>query len=78
MTAAPAASLPDSSADIVIRTPGVGAAEIAAVTAVLAAITASPSGPAVVPAVPTAWSRGQRAIRTPLIPGAGRWRSFEG
>ncbi|NQX11109.1 acyl-CoA carboxylase subunit epsilon [Microbacteriaceae bacterium VKM Ac-2855] len=66
--------------DIVIRTPGLDAGEIAAVTAVLTAITrsADTAEPTITPAAPDAWSRSQRAIRKPLQPGAGHWRAFEG
>ncbi len=51
--------------------------DIAAVTAVLTAaldeLAAAQSGEG--PAV-SAWHRSQRALRTPLTPGAGAWRSF--
>ncbi len=51
--------------------------EIAAVTAVLTAaldeLAAAQNGES--PTV-SAWQRSQRALRTPLTPGAGAWRSF--
>lgn len=79
MTVASAASDPTApEPGIVIRTPGVGAVEIAAVTAVLTAVTASNAAAPIGVHAPTAWSRSQRPIRRPLTPGAGRWRAFEG
>lgn len=74
-------STPSSPADpatIVIRTPGLAASEIAAVTAVLTAVTSASAEPTIAPSTPTAWSRSQRAVRGTLVPGAGRWRAFEG
>lgn len=62
-------------------TRGVTPEEIAAVTAVLTAAAAeqaaaaSDARPA---AVPDAWARSQRQLRTPLAPGPGAWRSFSG
>lgn len=51
--------------------------EIAAVTAVLTAaldeLAAAQNGES--PTV-SAWQRSQRALRAPLTPGAGAWRSF--
>ncbi|MFT4122881.1 MAG: acyl-CoA carboxylase subunit epsilon [Microbacteriaceae bacterium] len=54
--------------------------ELAAVTAVLQAaaaefteVHARSERPA-----PPAWSRARRALRTPLVTGPGRWRSFSG
>ena len=52
--------------------------ELAAVTAVLTAALeelAAESG-ARQDAGPSAWERSQRALRTPLSPGNGAWRSF--
>jgi hypothetical protein len=50
--------------------------EIAAVTAVLSAaleeLSARPHGDRR-SATPTGWSRSQRALRSPLTPGPGRW-----
>ncbi|TQL48674.1 acyl-CoA carboxylase epsilon subunit-like protein [Homoserinimonas aerilata] len=54
------------------------AAEVAAVTAVVTAAidelaSAGDDGPE---PQPSAWSRSQRGIRTPMHPGAGAWRGF--
>jgi hypothetical protein len=54
-------------------------AELAAVTAVITSMIEEiedgqcTEGPPV-----SAWQRGQRSIRKPLLPGAGTWRSFSG
>ncbi len=49
--------------------------ELAAVTAVLAAAVAeSAEAPAPAP-VESAWKRSQRAMRSEVRPGPGRWRS---
>ncbi|HEV7186015.1 MAG: acyl-CoA carboxylase epsilon subunit [Actinomycetales bacterium] len=62
-------------------TRGVTPEEVAAVTAVIAAAAAEQEAAdraerAV--AGPDAWERSQRALRRPLHPGAGAWRSFSG
>ncbi|OJX78931.1 acyl-CoA carboxylase subunit epsilon [Leifsonia sp. 71-9] len=62
-------------------TRGVTPEEIAAVTAVLtaaAAEQAAAANDARPAAVPDAWARSQRQLRTPLAPGPGAWRSFSG
>jgi Acyl-CoA carboxylase epsilon subunit len=54
--------------------------ELAAVTAVLAGVLeelAAEQGRRE-QAVTSAWARSQRAVRAPLAPGAGAWRSFSG
>jgi hypothetical protein len=61
-------------------TRGVSDAEVAAVTAVLRGLLQEESdqlrrSPE---RARSAWDVGQRAIRSPLEPGAGRWRSFTG
>jgi Acyl-CoA carboxylase epsilon subunit len=65
---------------ITFVTRGVSDAEVAAVTAVLRGLLQEESdhlrrSP---DRVRSAWDVGQRAIRSPLEPGAGRWRSFSG
>jgi hypothetical protein len=54
--------------------------ELAAVTAVLAAMVEELEDGARREGAPpvSAWQRSQRAIRRPLNPGAGAWRSFSG
>lgn len=67
----------DPTSDLIIRTPGVTDLEIAAVTAVLTAVLAGAEPVAAPsPAVPNAWARSQRPLRTALRPGSGAWRSF--
>lgn len=53
--------------------------EIAAVSTVLAVLIEEERAAAELePEVAqSAWARSQRALRTPLTPGPGRWRSFE-
>ena len=49
--------------------------EIAAVTAVLSAAVVEEAAKAPEKSsVPSAWQRSQRIMRSPLIPGPGRWR----
>jgi len=57
---------------------GLSAEEIAAVTAVVDAAVESELDElhGEVHIEPSAWERSQRALRTPLQPGAGAWRSF--
>jgi hypothetical protein len=61
-------------------TRGVSDSEVAAVTAVLRGLMQEESDQ--LRREPergrSAWELGQRAIRRPLTPGAGRWRSFTG
>jgi hypothetical protein len=73
-----AASFDQSQISFVTR--GVSDAEVAAVTAVLRGLLHEESdhlrrSP---DRIRSAWDLGQRAIRSPLQPGAGRWRSFTG
>jgi hypothetical protein len=75
------ASAPSSSAPhIRIVSTGADAADVAAVTAVLTAaldeLAASQAADTATPI--SAWQRGQRQLRTPLMPGPGAWRSFSG
>jgi uncharacterized protein (DUF1800 family) len=54
------------------------AAELAAVTAVLAGVLeelAAAEGRRELTG-PSAWQRSQRAVRSPIRPGSGNWRSF--
>jgi hypothetical protein len=66
--------------DLRIVSSGATPEEIAAVTAVLhraldeLAAEAAPQSAATV----SAWQRSQRAVRSPLSPGTGAWRSFSG
>ena len=61
-------------------TRGVSDAEIAAVTAVLRGLLQEESDHQrrTPERARSAWDLGQRAIRGPLEPGSGRWRSFTG
>ncbi|MGA1835597.1 acyl-CoA carboxylase subunit epsilon [Herbiconiux sp. 11R-BC] len=54
--------------------------ELAAVTAVIDAAVAEELAEVLdeVQIGPSAWERSQRALRTPLHPGPGEWRSFAG
>ena len=73
------ASLDPSQLRFVTR--GLTAEEIAAVTAVLTAAAAEQAAAATEVQAergPDAWARTQRALRTPLNPGPGAWRSFSG
>ena len=56
------------------------AAELAAVTAVIEAAVEEELDElhSDVRIEPSAWERSQRAPRSPLVPGAGAWRSFSG
>jgi hypothetical protein len=67
-------------ADLEVISGNPDAEELAAVTAVLAGVLdelATEQGKRE-QAVTSAWARSQRAVRTPLTPGAGAWRSFNG
>lgn len=72
-------STPTASAIRIVST-GADAADVAAVTAVLTAaldeLAASHASDSATPI--SAWQRGQRQLRTPLVPGPGAWRSFSG
>ena len=67
-------------ADLEVISGNPDAEELAAVTAVLAGVLeelAAEQGKRE-QAATSAWARSQRAVRAPLIPGAGAWRSFSG
>jgi Acyl-CoA carboxylase epsilon subunit len=67
-------------ADLVVLSGNPDADELAAVTAVLAGVLdelAAEQGKRE-QAVTSAWARSQKAVRTPLTPGPGAWRSFSG
>jgi hypothetical protein len=67
-------------ADLVVLSGNPDSDELAAVTAVLAGVLdelAAEQGKRE-QAVTSAWARTQKAVRTPLTPGAGAWRSFSG
>lgn len=67
-------------ADIEVIAGNPDSEELAAVTAVLAGVLdelAAEQGRRE-QAVTSAWARSQRAVRTPLTPGPGAWRSFSG
>lgn len=64
---------------VVVSTPGLDARQIAAITAVVAALTAQ--APAAVTAPDESsggWNDRAQAVRTPLRPALGAWRSFAG
>jgi hypothetical protein len=67
-------------ADLVVLSGNPDTDELAAVTAVLAGVLdelAAEQGKRE-QAVTSAWARSQKAVRTPLTPGPGAWRSFSG
>ncbi|TAM71892.1 MAG: acyl-CoA carboxylase subunit epsilon [Microbacteriaceae bacterium] len=72
---------PDASTplDITFRTANVTPTEIAAVTAVLAAaLQSNATIEADVQTATSTWQRSQRRLRSPIVPGPGRWRGFLG
>ncbi|ROQ51936.1 acyl-CoA carboxylase epsilon subunit-like protein [Rathayibacter sp. PhB152] len=72
-------SAADSAPTVVITSPGLDAREIAAVTAVVTALAAQSHPVAEVPVVPSGgWSDRAAAVRAPLQPAPGAWRSFSG
>ncbi|MFT2816947.1 acyl-CoA carboxylase subunit epsilon [Leifsonia sp. A12D58] len=65
--------------DIVFVTPHVSSTEVAAVTAVVRGLLQEESADLRTPAPgQSAWQKSQRALRSPLSPGTGVWRSFSG
>jgi len=79
MSAADSAPSAPASPSVVITTPGLDAREIAAVTAVVTALAAQSHPVAEVPVVPSGgWSDRAAAVRSPLRPAPGAWRSFSG
>ena len=80
-TASDAAAIEIVEADIAVISGSPDAEERAAVTAVLAGILdelAAEQDRREQAAGPSAWARSQRAVRAPLHPGHGVWRSFSG
>ena len=72
-------SAQDSSPSVVISTPGLGDREIAAVTAVVTALAArSDDAPEESAELVSGWNDRSNAVRAPLHPGPGAWRSFSG
>ncbi|NRG39997.1 acyl-CoA carboxylase subunit epsilon [Rathayibacter sp. VKM Ac-2835] len=79
MSAADSAPSVVTSPAVVIGTPGLDAREIAAVTAVVTALAAQSHPVAEVPVMPSGgWSDRVAAVRAPLQPAPGAWRSFSG
>jgi hypothetical protein len=72
-------SAQDSSPSVVISTSGLGDREIAAVTAVVTALAAQ-AGDATEesPQLVSGWNDRSNAVRAPLHPAPGAWRSFSG
>ena len=66
--------------DLIVLTPGVTPQEVAAVTAVLVAAIAEQKGATTENPgrIPDAWERSRRSLRSPLTPGIGAWRAFNG
>lgn len=65
--------------DIVFVTPQVSSTEVAAVTAVVRGLLQEESADLRTPTPgQNAWQKNQRALRSPLSPGFGVWRSFSG
>lgn len=66
--------------EITIISGAPSAAELAALTAVVTALAEELSDDALltVERGQSAWQRSQRAVRHPLLPGPGAWRSFSG
>ncbi|AZZ49361.1 acyl-CoA dehydrogenase [Rathayibacter rathayi] len=69
----------ESAPAVVISTPGLGAAEIAAVTAVVTAVASrSETEPETPREFSGGWNDRAGAVRSPLRPALGAWRSFSG
>ncbi|PPI25603.1 MULTISPECIES: acyl-CoA carboxylase subunit epsilon [unclassified Rathayibacter] len=69
----------ESSPAVVISTPGLDAAEIAAVTAVVTALTSrTEPEPETPQELSGGWNDRTAAVRRPLRPAPGAWRSFSG
>ena len=65
--------------DIVFVTPHVSATEVAAVTAVVRGLLQEESADLRRPTPgQNAWQKSQRALRSPVVPSYGAWRSFSG
>ncbi|KZX20823.1 acyl-CoA carboxylase subunit epsilon [Rathayibacter tanaceti] len=69
----------DSEPAVVISTPGLDARQIAAITAVVTALASRTSTEPGTPREPSGgWNDRASALRSPLRPAAGAWRSFSG
>jgi len=70
----------EASAEVTILAGNPSAAELAAITAVVTALAEELSDDALLELGngQSAWQRSQRALRSPLLPGPGAWRSFSG
>jgi len=70
----------EAGAEIAILAGDPSGAELAAIAAVVTALAEELSDDALleVRSGQSAWQRSQRALRQPLVPGAGSWRSFSG
>ena len=70
----------EASSQITILAGDPSAAELAAITAVVTALAEELSDDSLLEAgsSQTAWQVSQRALRQPLLPGPGAWRSFSG
>ena len=65
--------------DIIFVTPSVSPTEVAAVTAVVRGLLQEESADLRTPTPgQSAWQKSQRALRPPVTPGPGAWRSFSG
>lgn len=66
--------------ELIFVTERVTPAEVSAVTAVLRGVLREESDNLrLTPeAGQSAWQRGQRGVRAPVVPGAGHWRGFSG
>lgn len=70
------AASPIDAASLVVVAGNPTPEELAAVTVVLELMLDELSHSAAMVPVRSAWQRSQRAVRTPLVPGAGAWRAF--
>ncbi|MBF4461872.1 MULTISPECIES: acyl-CoA carboxylase epsilon subunit [unclassified Rathayibacter] len=67
----------DSAPAVIIRTPGLDARQLAAVTAVVSAVVAHGEPASEAPPEPHGgWNDRAAAVRSPLHPAPGAWRSF--
>ncbi|AND17072.1 hypothetical protein C5C18_02750 [Rathayibacter tritici] len=69
----------ESAPAVVISTPGLGTADIAAITAVVAALASRTEAEPETPReLSGGWNDRASAVRSPLRPASGAWRSFSG